>query len=186
MADVVGHGIPAAIITSMIKTVISTHRTRDAFVLENCVKELNSVLVQEFKRKKMVTGIFGMIDKNTGECNLAIAGHPVAMHFKTNGDIDDIGYNCAPLGILKKENINYTNIVIEKGEALVIYTDGVIEALNWQEDQFGYDRWKASLKKAISKTNKTGNLADLLDDMYAFSEGRSLDDDVTVFTLSRD
>ncbi len=82
IADVMGHGIPAAMVTSMIKTVMSIHRQKEEFSLYDCVAEINKVITSEFDRRKMVSGIFGLYDPAGRTCELAVAGHPAAFYVR--------------------------------------------------------------------------------------------------------
>ena len=182
IADVMGHGIPAAMVTSIVKAVISLHRSKEIFSLKDCIEELNSVLSSVFNRTKMVTAIFGLYEPEKRQCELAIAGHPAVCYIKSDGSYEEVGSRCLPLGVAKRLKINWSTLELRPGEALVLYTDGVVEAMNWAGEPYGYDRWFARLtggKELLSDTSPEA----LLDDMWKHTCGRAVDDDLTVLVL---
>ena len=182
IADVMGHGIPAAMVTSIVKAVISLHRSKAVFSLQDCIEELNNVLSSVFNRTKMVTAIFGLYEPEKRSCELAIAGHPAVCYIKSDGSYEEVGSRCLPLGVAKKLKINWSTIELRPGEALVLYTDGVVEALNWAGEPYGYDRWFSRLTGGSSRLNDATPEA-LLDDMWKHVCGRAVDDDLTVLVL---
>lgn len=181
--DVMGHGIPAAMVTLMVKTVISLHRMRPKFLLQECIEDINRVIVQEFNRKKMLTGIFGLFQPLTGECELVIAGHPAALYMRPGHPPQELGYNSSPLGLLKKTKLNRLSFNMQKNEALVLYTDGIVEALNWQNEPFGYENWQSSLERKLDLNGKMTRPEILLEDIKIHTDGRSVDDDQTILVL---
>ncbi|MGM0599988.1 MAG: SpoIIE family protein phosphatase [Candidatus Rifleibacteriota bacterium] len=184
VADVMGHGIPAALVTSMIKTALTIHRQKTDLSLETLLFELNKVICLTFNRRKMVSGIFGLYDPASCKCELAIAGHPAAYYFRRNKTVEEIGRKSSPLGLLKKPKINFTNLAMVPGEALVIYTDGIVEALSPNGEQYGYERWEKVLtKKVFENENCINHLNGLLDDMLTHAAGQPVDDDLTILML---
>ena len=182
IADVMGHGIPAAMVTSMVKAVISLHRSKQVFSLKDCMEELNNVLSNAFNRTKMVTAIFGLYAPDTGQCELAIAGHPALCYIRTDGSYEEVGSQCLPLGVAKKLKIKWATLDLIPGETLVLYTDGVVEAQNWAGELYGYDRWFRTLKDNILSSHNIAPEA-LLEDMWSHTSGRAVDDDLTVLVL---
>ena len=75
-----------------------------------------------------------------------------------------------------------TTLNLQPGEALVLYTDGIIEAMNWAAEPFGYGRWQQTIEKKLG-SNTSASVASLLDDMRAHTGGRSVDDDLTILIL---
>jgi CHASE2 domain-containing sensor protein len=184
VADVMGHGIPAALVTSMIKTAITIHRQKAEISLEPLLLELNKVICLTFNRRKMVSGIFGLYDPASSKCELAIAGHPAAYYFHRDKTVEEIGRKSSPLGLLKKPKINFTNLEMVPGEALLIYTDGIVEALSPNGEQYGYERWEKVLTQKVFENEECINhLNDLLDDMRTHAAGKPVDDDLTVLML---
>jgi len=183
IADVMGHGIPAALVTSMIKTVMTIHRQKDIFSLYDCAAEINNVISSEFGRRKMVSAIFGLFDPVENTCELAVAGHPAACYFQQDKKINEITSVSSPLGLFKKPKIAMTKLSMQTGETLVLYTDGIIEALNWNNEPFGYDRWKHTIANLLSPDSGNVNIERFFDDMRRHTEGRIVDDDLTIVIL---
>jgi sigma-B regulation protein RsbU (phosphoserine phosphatase) len=183
IADVMGHGIPAAMVTSMIKAILSQHRHQTDFSLTGCVSQLNQVISGEFKRRKMTTGIFGLYDPATGNCELAVAGHPFPYLCRQDGSISEVRLSSLPLGIAQKPKIGTTTLVLAPGDTLVFYTDGIIEALDWSEEPYGYDRWQKNLETIFFSNEDLPDVSVLFEDMRVHTQGRKVDDDLTILLL---
>jgi sigma-B regulation protein RsbU (phosphoserine phosphatase) len=178
-----GHGIPAAMVTSMIKAILSQHRHQTDFSLTGCVSQLNQVISGEFKRRKMTTGIFGLYDPATGNCELAVAGHPFPYLCRQDGSISEVRLSSLPLGIAQKPKIGTTTLVLAPGDTLVFYTDGIIEALDWSEEPYGYDRWQKNLETIFFSNEDLPDVSVLFEDMRVHTQGRKVDDDLTILLL---
>ncbi len=79
----------------------------------------------------------------------------------------------------------YQAVIMHPGDCLVLYTDGIPEALNWESNVYGYDAWSAFLGRVLPKLPENASLVELLAGVQAHTCGRPPEDDVTLMVLRR-
>ena len=153
--DVAGHGIPAAMIMAMAKAVIMTAAS------EKCpagplqlLDAVNHVLLELKKRnwRRMMTALCVDYNLQTGEFSLANAGHcyPAIVGPAGNG-VRFLEHGGMPLGSSSRKPRTAFSGCLQPGETLVLYTDGIIEAVGESGGQFGYPRFCELLQNAWNK-----------------------------------
>ena len=178
VADVMGHGIPAALVASMVKLAFSVqaaHAHDPARVLAS----MNQILCGQLDRS-YVTAVYAVVDTGQQTITLANAGHPPPM-FQRRGEaatsVD--GDHGLLLGFLP--DATYTNIRLEPlgaGDRILLYSDGVLEARNGAGEFFDGERvarWLA--RNEFTTAERFADLA--LEDLSRWGDGRRFDDDVT-------
>jgi len=180
VADVSGHGMPAALIASMLKIAFAAqadHASEPANVLQG----LNRALCGKFQHH-YVTAAYAFLDMEKRTLKYAGAGHPPLLMWVTSDGVRDIEENGLFLG--KFDFANYTSVEIplaSDGWGL-LYTDGVSETTNPARIEFGTERFRQFL--ATEHNSSADHLADrLLAELAQWSaraEGEDLDDDITM------
>jgi phosphoserine phosphatase RsbU/P len=137
VADVMGHGIPAALIAAMIKVAMQSvvhcaHNPGD--VLEG----LNHTLSGQMSAQ-LVTAAYLWLDTENRIGLYSAAGHPPLLHWR-KGKQERIESNGVPLGVLSEPVFPVFHMRIEPGDRFLLYTDGVIESQNTRGDCFGDSR----------------------------------------------
>ena len=90
-----------------------------------------------------------------------------------------------PIGVMKKmRKVKTDEFVIDKGETIVFYTDGIVEATGKTPEQYGYDRFKQNLSE-LCKESAESIKNRLLENYKKWEDGTEPDDDVTLFVLKR-
>ena len=184
VADVSGHGMPAALISSMLKIALdgqSAHATDPARVLAG----LNHALCGKFQGH-FVTAVYVMIDTKKQSLLYAGAGHPpLIMMDHAAGEARDFVENGLFLGAFPEATYTAIEIPFKPGDWGVLYTDGVLEMTDPSEEQFGLDRFKQFLKE--NQDLSVGQFVDaLLDELSRWSglaSGREPGDDVTLLAF---
>jgi serine phosphatase RsbU (regulator of sigma subunit) len=151
--DVAGHGIPAAVIMAMAKAVVASTSLNFKTPAETLLAA-NQVLLhlKEKKLRRMMTCQCLDIDSRNGKFSLANAGHCYPVHIKQNGSIVEfIEANGLPLGNKLRNPYDIVNGQLASGDVLVLYTDGIIEAINQDDEMFDYRRFVELLKKSFDK-----------------------------------
>jgi phosphoserine phosphatase RsbU/P len=155
IADVSGHGLPAALIASMLKTAVNLQApaiTRPSELLT----ELNRVFCGQ-SHGQFVTAAFAILDAKSQSLAYSAAGHPPLLLCKSgDGEMKEIEENGLPLGILPGAQYSDVTVPFAPGDRLAMYTDGIVESENALEEEFGRDRLSAILQE------KNGSAADLL------------------------
>ena len=139
--DVAGKGVPASLVMSRIATVVTNVMT---FVGDVCeaVNRINDQMCTRAVEGRFVTFVLCVIDIATGEMTIGIAGHMPIMIRKTDGTVVEFGEEIigVPIGVMEGYPYEVVTRTIEPGETCVIYTDGVSEAMNPDNDLYGVDR----------------------------------------------
>ena len=183
--DVAGKGVPASLVMSRIATVVTNVMT---FVGDVCeaVNRINTQMCTRAVEGRFVTFVLCVIDIATGEMTIGIAGHMPIMIRKTDGSVVEFGEEIigVPIGVMEGYPYEVMTRTIEPGETCVIYTDGVSEAMNPENQLYGVDRLRELMKAS------TGGHADalgkvILADVRKFANGRAQNDDITIMVFGR-
>ena len=148
VADVSGHGPPASVAMGMLRSVLLAYRAfgRPASTV---VTDVNRVLYESFVGERFVTAIFVGFYPKTGRFVYANAGHHVPRVRRADGTVEAIeGDASPPLGILEHLDTVGAAGVLQPGECMVLYTDGVIEAFDERREQFGVERLDEAIAQA--------------------------------------
>jgi phosphoserine phosphatase RsbU/P len=148
VADVTGHGVPAALIASMLKSALgaqSGHANEPAQVLSG----LNRALCGKFE-EHFVTAAYLFVDAENRTLRYAGAGHPPLLFGSLNGkrqpEYREIEANGLMLGISEDAAYSSVELAFQPGDRCVLYTDGVVEAKNAVEEEFGAPRFREFLE----------------------------------------
>ncbi len=146
ISDVSGHGIPAALISSMVKIAFSMLR-KYANSPKKLIKRLNNILSDKIKGRFITAG-YVLIDLEKNEVIYSSAGHPPIYIYKKNEKkIGEFIANGILIGYNEKEEYDEISIKIEKGDKIILYTDGIIEAFNDKGEMFGENRVKDIIRE---------------------------------------
>ncbi len=187
IGDVSGHGVASALVMAIAKAVLyhGFNRTRD---LNELFCNLNSVINTYFGKppvKKMITLFATIINLPTGKATYIDSGHNFPMKISSDGQITEITMIGIPVGIVKrfrKQAVSEFNL--EKGDAVVFYTDGIVEVTGKTEEQYGYERFKNNLS-TMNDENSDNIINRLFVEYEKWQDGTEPDDDVTLAVLKR-
>ncbi|HVM74475.1 MAG TPA: SpoIIE family protein phosphatase [Candidatus Saccharimonadales bacterium] len=139
IADVSGHGLPSALIASMIQVALAgqaPHATEPAKVLAG----LNNALTGKFTQN-FVTAAYIYVDLEKKLIRYAGAGHPPVLRFRNSeGKTSQLLENGIVLGMVPEAEYTALEIPLEPGDRHILYTDGIPEAANPAGEQFGFAR----------------------------------------------
>jgi phosphoserine phosphatase RsbU/P len=174
IADVSGHGVPAALIASMMKVAI-TSQHQHAANPERLLAGVNEALCGN-TQNQFVTAAYVHLDASSGEFRYAAAGHPPMLLLREN-QLFRIEENGLVLALLSSAVYASTKQQLARGDRLLLYTDGIIEATNAGGEEFGDERVGILLQASAKMTAEEA--ADLiLNNVSAWSPSQS--DDLTV------
>ena len=188
VADVTGHGVPAALIASMLKVAFagqSAHADDPARVLSG----LNRALCGKFE-EHFVTAAYVFVDLERLVLRYGGAGHPALLLAslskvsKPDGISREIEENGLMLGLFPDAAYKAVEIPLSAGDRVLLYTDGIVEAMNAAREEFG----KLRLKNLLAASSQSAaHLADdLLSELRRWSSadsGRPQADDITLLVL---
>ncbi len=187
VADVSGHGLPAALIASMLQVALTTqhgHASQPGKVLSG----LNQALCGKFQ-SNFVTAAYTFVDLENRVIHYAGAGHPpMLLWSRSSSKTQEVCENGLVLGQFPEATYDSAKVEVGAGDRCVLYTDGVVEAQNPSSEEFGIDRLKEFLE---DNSNLAGNrfVEQLLEKLGRWSEletGESHSDDITLLVASFD
>lgn len=181
IADVSGHGPAAAVVMAMMRTILNTFQMFDtdpAMV----VPDVNRLLRNSLIDGTFVTAFFVVIDPATGQAAYANAGHNPPRLRRADGTIESIDHDSSyPLGVADEIEPRGHEFTMRPGDTLLLYTDGVTEAMNHRDELFGVRRLDAALAES------SGAPQDLIDrvcaDVLAHEDGRPRKDDQCMLAI---
>jgi phosphoserine phosphatase RsbU/P len=149
LADAVGHGTPAALLTMFMKNALVTKRIRkDGYELVDPAETLallNSALLnQDLQQSSFATAVYARINCVTGDVVMAKAGHPEPIIIGIDGTTREIAGDGPLLGVFPEAEWNTVRFTLQPGERLILYTDGVETAFP-VNDQPCSQTWKREL-----------------------------------------
>jgi serine phosphatase RsbU (regulator of sigma subunit) len=181
VADAVGKGIPAALLMAFLRAAIRAG-VQTGYASHILLSKINNLLWDSIEDNRFVTAIYGILDTTNRTFVFANAGHNPPLLIKADGEYRYVEYGDTPLGMFYDARYHQHFIRFEKGQVLVIYTDGITEAANAQDEEFGQERFAKSVLAGIDLPAK--KLIDhIRKDVADFTERKFLDDDGTLFIV---
>ena len=182
IADVSGHGVGAGILSAMTKSALHTelhHTTVPAELMFN----LNNAVYQVTDKKMFVSFAYLLLDKRTMTAHVATAGHPpIFLIQKSDGAIIEIRTPNLALAVQASTQYTERAVHVNHGDVLILYTDGITEAMNDKGEQFGADR----LKELISNTERGSSEAlsnSIMASVRTFTIKKEFADDATIVVV---
>ena len=188
--DVSGHGISSGLVTMLVKNIINDEFNKGKKLpLEEVMNITNErIITQKGNVENYLTGILARINGNN--IDFVNAGHPNVIHFKAktkNLELIKRG-NTIESGIIGISgfpvNFECVSVPIEKGDILLLYTDGVTETMNRNREEFGLERLKRTfLKNTDLKLNE--QIQNIVDEAKTFANRTKIADDITLVMLKK-
>ena len=184
IADVSGKGIPAAIFMAVSRTLIRATGIRGGSPAD-CITYSNRLLAQDSVDCMFVTVFYGIIDVSTGAVTYCNAGHNPPYILTRKGDITPLPMSTDPMaGAIDGITYHEGTLQLESGDALVMFTDGVTEAMNTANEEFGEQRLEDTLED-VAMHNCQQMVDAIKADVAAFAGEAEQSDDITVLALKR-
>ena len=184
IADVSGKGIPAALFMMMCKTIIKNY-AREGFTPSEVIDKTNRCILEYEGNTMFVTVWFGIYETKTGHITAVNAGHEYPVIRKQGGDFK-LFRDKHSISVGAFENVRYKEYEfdLEIGGTLFLYTDGVTEATNSDNELFGTDRLTDTLNRS-----KDGSPPELIGTMRraidSFAGDTPQFDDITMLVIQR-
>jgi serine phosphatase RsbU (regulator of sigma subunit)/ABC-type transporter Mla MlaB component len=190
IGDVSGHGLDAAFLMGITKKVIRIRAAGSKLPAPYQVLcEANADLVSDFNRYTFATALYGILDLPTGYFTFARAGHEVPLLFGPHRPAIAVESKGIPLAVDTGKNfchmLEEKTIQIQRGEFLLLSTDGLAECWNVRGASYTRERLKYSLNQVDPTTTADALLNDLLDGITEFTGGRPHEDDMTAILVQR-
>jgi serine phosphatase RsbU (regulator of sigma subunit) len=182
VGDATGKGVPAALVMasarSMLRAVAQASESPG-----DVLSKINDALVTDIPANMFVTCFYCILDPKSASLSYANAGHDLPYLRRRSGEAEELRARGMPLGLMPGMSYEEKEIVLEAGEAALLYSDGLVEAHDSKGEMFGFPR----LRELVAEHAEERSLGDfLLEELYSFvGEGWEQEDDITLLTLRR-
>lgn len=184
VADVCGKGMGASILAASVQAAYEAWASEN-FPPDRICARLNDLIYRRTSPEKFVTFILAHYDPETGAVVFTNAGHNPGLLIRTDGQCEKLGAHGPPLGLFPGLPYSSGSFTMNPGDVLVLYTDGVTEAANAEDQEFGMERLRS-----IACASRGKPLADVETDitnaLTDFTAGTPYGDDRTLVLLRRD
>ena len=182
IADVSGKGIAAALLMAVCKTLLKATAYK-GLPSDDVLSEVNKILVDDSPSNMFVTLFYGVLDTRSGAFEYSNGGHSLPYLISSEGKVKQLE-NIGGLLIGAVKDVTYESsvVMIKPGESLFFYTDGVTEAFNRENEEFGEIRLSQIIE---NKNNLNANelINHVFHDVQSFAKGIEQSDDITCLAL---
>jgi serine phosphatase RsbU (regulator of sigma subunit)/pSer/pThr/pTyr-binding forkhead associated (FHA) protein len=183
LGDVSGKGTAAALLMSSLHAAMHAQVAANSSLLET-INAVNQYLAKNTPTNRFVTLFLAELDAESGAMNFINAGHNPPLIAHADGRIEQLASGGFPLGIMPMAQYDVGQTRLQKGEALVIYSDGVSEANNTKGEEFGVERLEEVVKKHLSAS--AAGLRDKVESaLSSFTQTAPAGDDITLVIVKR-
>jgi sigma-B regulation protein RsbU (phosphoserine phosphatase) len=139
VADVSGKGVPAALLVSTVHAAVHL-QIDDARTVSDLVARIDRHLQRYAVTRKFLTAFFGLLDPGEGTLRYVSAGHNPALLRRAGGEVDQLKATGVPLGMFPNASWREEVLPMGTGDLLCVYSDGITEALDAADEEFGLQR----------------------------------------------
>ena len=183
LGDVSGKGTAAALLMSSLHAAIHAQVAANSPLHETIIS-VNGYLAEITPANRFVTLFATELDPKTGTLRYINAGHNPPIIGRTDGTVEQLSSGGLPLGIMEGAEYEVGGAHLNPGEVLVIYSDGVSEAVNLKEEEFGTERLSEVIKANL-RSSAAGIRDKVESALSAFTETAPANDDITLVIVKR-
>src|ERR687890_2874880 len=181
VGDATGKGVPAALVMSTTCGMLQlAARALDSSSPGEVLAQVNETLFARIPANMFVTCFYAILDPERGHLVYANAGHDLP-YLQHGGEAKELRARGMPLGLMPASSYEEKEIVLDAGESILFYSDGLVEAHDPEGQMFSFPR----LRALVAEHTEEGALGEyLLEELYSFvGEGWEQEDDITLITL---
>ncbi len=185
VGDVTDKGVPAALVMATTRTMLRAAAQRLLSPGE-VLQRVNDVLVQDIPPNMFVTCLYAILDPASGRLVYANAGHDLPYRRRAGRaeGAEELRARGMPLGLMPGMGYEEKEIVLQKGESVLFYSDGLVEAHDRRREMFGFPRLQGLV--GAHRSGGSALISFLLSELARFTgEGWEQEDDITLVTLDR-
>ena len=184
MADVTGHAMKAAVPVMMFSGILESEIKHD-YELGDLYASLNQILHRKLDRLTHVCFTMGELDVASRSFRLANAACPYPLHFRAStGKVEELEVGAYPLGVMTDTAYTALETALETGDCIVFCSDGISEAVNGQEEMFGFEQTAETIRAGCAEGLSAEALIDrLIGAVKDFAGDEPQGDDMTCVVL---
>jgi len=184
LGDITGKGMPAAMLMANLQAALRS-QTLVHTDCATCLQFANKILFQSTEASKFATLFYGVLNPVDNVIDYCNGGHDSPLLFKSDDDPVGLEATGLLLGCIENTDYNRSQIIMDKGDILLVYSDGVTESMNEKDEEFGLDALISIIK---NNRNENSNmiLHEILNAIKSHSNNIPQSDDVTVVIIKRE
>jgi serine phosphatase RsbU (regulator of sigma subunit) len=183
VGDATGKGMPAALVAEATSNMLrAVAQALGSSSPGEVLSRVNETLLARIPPNMFVTCFYAVLDPNSGTLSYANAGHDLP-YLHRRGEAEELRARGMPLGLMPGMGYEEKEIVLDVGEGVFFYSDGLVEAHDPKGEMFGFPR----LRALVGEHGEEQALGEyLMEKLYSFvGEGWEQEDDITLLTLER-
>jgi serine phosphatase RsbU (regulator of sigma subunit) len=182
IGDVSGKGVPAALYMAVCRTLIKSTALR-GLPPQVCLEQINGMLAAEGVSNMFVTVFYGILNTRSGEVAYCNGGHNPPYILRRDGRVEATEMTGGlVLGVFGKATYQAKQITLGAGDGLFLYTDGITEAMDSENNEFTESRLEDCLRRRSSLT-LAETISGVVDEVKKFVDGAPQNDDMTILAL---
>lgn len=181
IADASGHGTGAGVLSAMAKSSI-IQELQHTQSLAELLNNVNRTIFSVTEKNKFITCALALLDRETSTATILTAGHP-QMLIRSGTSLNEYRTQHLALGIQGNTSYSTQTIHLKKDDTLYLITDGILEASNPQQEQFGMERLQSWILGSETSSAEQHSVA-LMDKIRRFTVTKELNDDATIVIAS--
>jgi len=180
-ADASGHGMASALLMAIANTTLKLAVDVDPEPLP-VARMMNRALQEAGGRRGFLTLFYGVLDPVSGRLDHVCAGHPFPMVRRADGSLAKLGSGSFPVGLRQELHLQAAEATLGRGDLLLLYTDGIPEAVDENGEAFGFERVERSLAAGGAPQEVHDRI---LEDLADFEGNQKLRDDRSLVVIAR-
>ncbi len=180
--DVAGKGLGAALLTAKLQATLRAIVPTCAS-LSDLGSQLNAIIFRDGIDNRFVTLFYFEIDPASGRMRYLNAGHNPPFLMRESG-IEALAASAIPLGMMEGTSYAESELLLRDGDTLVVYSDGLTEARNAGDEEFGAERLRSCMPRLRGLSAESG-VRVIIDEVNAFLAGERPHDDMSLVVLAR-
>jgi sigma-B regulation protein RsbU (phosphoserine phosphatase) len=183
VGDVTGHGVASGLVLSGVRSSLNLLQEELAQP-RRILGRLNRMLKKTTTRHMLMTLGLVVLDREQQAVTMATAGHPPMLVMRRrSGSVSEIGHGSFPLGALKQSEYQEERVDLERGDVILVYSDGLVETTNNQEEQYGWERLHNALASQVLAGSAREIRDAILRDVWSHKAETEQVDDVTMVVI---
>ena len=179
LGDVMGKGVPAALLAANLKACLRAHLQSDTMAPAELIARVNRLFWEVTPKGLFASLFFGVLDLGRGVLEFVNAGHDHPFLVRGDGSLRDLDDGGTVLGLLEDSRYERGAVAVEAGDFLVLFSDGLTDRTNTDGDLYGVSRLKEAARDNRSSSARL-LLYSLLGEVQGFSAGELAADDATL------
>jgi sigma-B regulation protein RsbU (phosphoserine phosphatase) len=180
---VAGHGLASGLLLSGVRSCLYLLEEYLAAPVE-ILERLNHMVRRTTDKRTYMTLLFAVLDRGDDTLTVVSAGHPPVLHYGVRaGSFDEVGRGAPPLGTFLEARYEPERRSVAVGDLLIFYTDGLVEARNARDQEYGDERLKRAVARAAASRTAREIRDAILGDLSNFKGDQEQADDMTLVVV---